>query len=62
MPGADEHDALAAITAQACHQLTAYDAHYLALARSLDCPLATQLADAARAEGVAVLGLSESQG
>jgi predicted nucleic acid-binding protein len=44
------------------YQLTAYDAHYLALARSLDCPLATldqRLADAARAEGVAVLGLAE---
>jgi predicted nucleic acid-binding protein len=40
------------------HRLTAYDASYLALALEKKLPLATldeELADAARAEGVAVL-------
>ena len=40
------------------HQLTAYDASYLALAITEECPLASldgRLNEAARAEGVAVL-------
>ena len=41
------------------HSLTAYDAHYLALAMWLKIPLATldsQLATAAKQEGITVLG------
>ena len=44
------------------HGLSAYDAAYLALALLEQLPLATldrRLADAARAEGVAVFGLTE---
>ena len=43
-----------------CHVLSGYDASYLALALSQNLPLATldrKLATAARAQGVAVLGM-----
>ncbi len=51
-----DHSVLALASA---HELTTYDATYLALAKSRDLPLATldeKLAEAARAEAVTVLG------